>query len=208
MATVEVRFHREGKIRAKAATLAQVDGDLLAKLGVAEPFGRFAAILPGCVPPRAIRVIARGANGEFLGAQRGESFLPHFCHLPPPPEAERHLSPRRAMVRRGHGRQLARWKRCVRPIGSERRLLTARSLDGPHATTYPYQCRILVSVTENHRPKFWALQMLFALILMAMGILSLAGVIAVPVPFFLASFLLLYVIDNRDRISAKLHRLR
>lgn len=90
VANVEVRFHREGKIWAKAATVAQVDGGLLAKLGVAEPFGRFAALLPGCVPPRAIRVVARGASGEFLGAERGRSLLPHFCHLPPPPGPKEH----------------------------------------------------------------------------------------------------------------------
>jgi hypothetical protein len=87
---VEVRFHRSGKVQAKTATVAQIDGDLLAKLGVTEPFGRFAAILPGCIPPRAIRVVARGASGEFLGAQRGNSLLPHFCHLPPPPRSREH----------------------------------------------------------------------------------------------------------------------
>lgn len=67
---------------------------------------------------------------------------------------------------------------------------------------------ILVSMTENRRPKFWPLHMAFGLILLTMSILSLAKVIAVPVPVFLGSILLLHVIDNRDRISAKLHRLR
>lgn len=78
---VEVRFQRQGRIWTKAATVAQVEGELLSKLGVSEPFGRFAALLPGCVPPQAINVVARGANGEFLGAQRGGRWQgPDFCN--------------------------------------------------------------------------------------------------------------------------------
>ncbi len=80
VASVEVRFPWGGKIRAKAATVAQVDGELLTDLGVSEPFGRFAALLPGCVPPQAINVVARGENGEFLGAQRGRKIFSDFCH--------------------------------------------------------------------------------------------------------------------------------
>jgi hypothetical protein len=81
VAKVEVRFRRQGRIWTKAATVAQVGGELTSKLGVSEPFGRFAALLPGCVPPPAIRVVARGANGEFLGAQRGPRWEgPDFCN--------------------------------------------------------------------------------------------------------------------------------
>jgi hypothetical protein len=80
VAKVEVRFRRQGGIWTKAATVALVEGELLSKLGVSEPFGRFAALLPGCVPPPAINVVARGANGEFLGAQRGTGWEgPDFC---------------------------------------------------------------------------------------------------------------------------------
>lgn len=60
--------------------VAQVEGELLSKLGVSEPFGRFAALLPGCVPPKEINVVARGANGEFLGSQRGRFEIRDFCH--------------------------------------------------------------------------------------------------------------------------------
>lgn len=80
VAKVEVRFRRQGRIWTKAATVAQVDGGLLSSLGVSEPFGRFGALLPGCVPPQEINVVARGANGEFLGAQRGRFELPDFCN--------------------------------------------------------------------------------------------------------------------------------
>jgi hypothetical protein len=81
VAKVEVRFRRQGRILTRAATVAQVDGGLLSKLGVSEPFGRFAALLPGCVPPPAINVVARGADGEFLGAQRGGRWEgPDFCN--------------------------------------------------------------------------------------------------------------------------------
>jgi len=81
VASVEVRFRRDGKIWTKAATVAQVDGELLAKLHQTEPFGRFAALLPGCVPPQEINVVARGASGVILGSQRGEkSLVPDFCH--------------------------------------------------------------------------------------------------------------------------------
>lgn len=81
VAKVEVRFRRQGRIWTKAATVAQVDGELLSKLGVSESFGRFAALLPGCVPPPAINVVARGADGEFLGAQRGGRWEgPDFCN--------------------------------------------------------------------------------------------------------------------------------
>ena len=77
---VEVRFQRQGKIWTKAATVAQVEGELLSKLGVSEPFGRFAALLPGCVPPQEINVIARGASGEILGSQRGRFEIRDFCN--------------------------------------------------------------------------------------------------------------------------------
>lgn len=81
VAKVEVRFRRQGRIWTKAATVAQVDGGLLAKLGVSEAFGRFAALLPGCVPPPAINVVARGPNDEFLGSQRGGRWEgPDFCN--------------------------------------------------------------------------------------------------------------------------------
>lgn len=80
VAKVEVRFRRQGRIWTKAATVAQVEGGLLAKLGVSEPFGRFAALLPGCVPPKEINVVARGANGEFLGSQRGHFEIRDFCN--------------------------------------------------------------------------------------------------------------------------------
>lgn len=77
---VEVRFPRQGRIWTKAATVAQVEGELLSKLGVSEPFGRFAALLPGCVPPKEINVVARGADGEFLGSQRGRFETRDFCN--------------------------------------------------------------------------------------------------------------------------------
>lgn len=80
VAKVEVRFPRQGRIWTKAATVAQVDGALLSKLGISEPFGRFAALLPGCVPPKAINVVARGADGEFLGSQRGRFEIRDFCN--------------------------------------------------------------------------------------------------------------------------------
>jgi hypothetical protein len=80
VAKVEVRFPRQGRIWTKAATVAQVDGGLLSKLGVSEPFGRFAALLPGCVPPKEINVVARGAGGEFLGSQRGRFETRDFCN--------------------------------------------------------------------------------------------------------------------------------
>jgi hypothetical protein len=81
VAHVEVRFRRQGKVWTKAATVARVDGELLKKLRQTEPFGRFAALLPGCVPPQEINVVARGPKGEFIGSQRGrKSLLPDFCH--------------------------------------------------------------------------------------------------------------------------------
>lgn len=75
VAAIEIRFHREGKIEKKKATVAQVTGDLLAKLGQTQPFGLFAAILPGCVLPRDVRVVARDSAGEFLGASRGKALI-------------------------------------------------------------------------------------------------------------------------------------
>jgi hypothetical protein len=80
VAKVEVRFMRQGKVWTKAATVAQVEGELLSKLGVSAPFGRFAALLPGCVPPRAINVVARGADGEYLGSERGHFEVRDFCN--------------------------------------------------------------------------------------------------------------------------------
>jgi hypothetical protein len=80
VATVEVRFRRQGRIWTKAATVAQVEGEVLAKLSASEPFGLFAALLPGCVPPKEINVIARGANGDILGSQRGRFEVRDFCN--------------------------------------------------------------------------------------------------------------------------------
>jgi hypothetical protein len=79
---VEVRFNREEKIFTKRATVAHVDGEVLSNLHQSEPFARFAAVLPGCVPPRAVRVIARNSEGEVLGSDRGwpQLGIAHFCH--------------------------------------------------------------------------------------------------------------------------------
>jgi hypothetical protein len=78
VADVEVRFHRDGQIDVIRAAVAQVSGELLAKLNQTDPFGLFAAVLPGCVPPHSVRAVARNGGGEFLGAQWGRSF-PRFC---------------------------------------------------------------------------------------------------------------------------------
>jgi hypothetical protein len=79
--SVEIRFRRDGKLTTKAATLAHIEGELMTKLKASEPLGVFAALLPGCVPPGAINVVARGPHGELLGSQRGKNAISHFCHF-------------------------------------------------------------------------------------------------------------------------------
>ncbi len=68
---VEVRYRRAHKVLTIHATVAHVDGEVLTILHQLQPFARFATVLSGCIPPRAIRVIARNDRGEVLGSDRG-----------------------------------------------------------------------------------------------------------------------------------------
>jgi hypothetical protein len=80
VAEAEVRIHRrDGQIYVKRATMAEVSGELLAKLNQTEPFGLFATVFAGCVPPHGINVVARNAAGELLASQRAAKSPLHFC---------------------------------------------------------------------------------------------------------------------------------
>jgi hypothetical protein len=70
---VEVRYHRPGQksVSEVNATVGQVDGELLRTLDQTEPFGRFAVVLPGCVPPQGLRVLAFDAEGRLVGSEPG-----------------------------------------------------------------------------------------------------------------------------------------
>lgn len=73
VARVEVRYHRrnEKPISQVNATIAQVNGELLASLDQTVPFGRFAVVLPGCSVPQGMRVLAFDSEGQMIGSERG-----------------------------------------------------------------------------------------------------------------------------------------
>jgi hypothetical protein len=73
VARVEVRYHRRnGKPLARVdATTAQVNGELLGALDQTAPFGRFAVVLPGCIVPQDLRVLAFDSEGRMIGSIQG-----------------------------------------------------------------------------------------------------------------------------------------
>ena len=84
---VQIRVRRKGHLRVTSAAVGQVSGELLASLGQTEPFGVYGAVLPGCIEPRRVRVVALDAEGRIVGARRGRYAIKHFCRssisLPP-----------------------------------------------------------------------------------------------------------------------------
>lgn len=82
VARVEVVFHHKGRRRrlVREPTMAHVSGELLSVLRQTDPFGAYAITLPGCVPPKGIRVFAFDAQGRRIGTARPPSFLPHPCN--------------------------------------------------------------------------------------------------------------------------------
>ncbi|HEY0392637.1 MAG TPA: hypothetical protein VGC63_13100 [Solirubrobacterales bacterium] len=82
VASVEVIFHHRGEHRrvSRTPTTAYVTGAILAELHQTEPFGAYAMTLPGCVPPKGIRVVAFDAQGRRVGTARGLHLLPYPCN--------------------------------------------------------------------------------------------------------------------------------
>jgi hypothetical protein len=71
---VQFSYCHEGRRKEIRATLARVEGDLLAKLRVKKPFGYFVVILPGRVPQKSVFASAYGEDGRFLGRAIGADF--------------------------------------------------------------------------------------------------------------------------------------
>ncbi len=71
---IEIRYHRYKKkpISRVSATVGQVKGVLLTSLHQTVPFGRFAAVLPGCAVPQGMRLVAFDSDGAVIGSQRGQ----------------------------------------------------------------------------------------------------------------------------------------
>lgn len=69
VARVEVIFYHRGQRRRLIRTpvTAHVTGALLSELHQTEPFGAYAITLPGCVPPKGLRVVAFDASGGEIG---------------------------------------------------------------------------------------------------------------------------------------------
>jgi hypothetical protein len=86
VARVEVRYHRKhGKASAQVdATIGQVEGELLGKLDQTAPFGRFAVVLPECVVPQDLRILAFDSEGRMIGSEHGQKS--HFGGSPCRPE--------------------------------------------------------------------------------------------------------------------------
>lgn len=82
VARVELIFHHRGSHRrlVRKPTMAQVDGELLTVLHQTEPFGAYGITLPGCVPPKGVRVVAFDSQGHRVGTARPFNYLAHPCN--------------------------------------------------------------------------------------------------------------------------------
>lgn len=82
VARVEVIFHHRGQHQrvVRTPTTALVSGELLSELHQTEPFGAYALTIPGCVPPKGVRVVAFDAQGQRVGSARASSFIAHPCN--------------------------------------------------------------------------------------------------------------------------------
>jgi hypothetical protein len=82
VAGVKVIFHHRGQRRrvVRTPTTALVSGELLAELHQTEPFGAYALTIPGCAPPKGIRVVAFDAEGRQVASGRPLSLMPHPCN--------------------------------------------------------------------------------------------------------------------------------
>jgi hypothetical protein len=82
VARVEVIFHHKGQHKrvVRTPTTALVTGELLAELHQTEPFGAYAMTVPGCLPPKGIRVVAFDTQGRQVGSARGRAFFAHPCN--------------------------------------------------------------------------------------------------------------------------------
>jgi hypothetical protein len=70
VASVVIRFWREGERERARATVAQVSGELLDAVHEDEPFGVFESLVRGCIKAKHFRAIALDALGEVLGRSR------------------------------------------------------------------------------------------------------------------------------------------
>jgi hypothetical protein len=68
----EVRVLVRGKPLKEGVAVAQVKGETLKLIDAEEPFGFFVAFIPGCVPPREVRVEFLDEAGARIGNARAE----------------------------------------------------------------------------------------------------------------------------------------
>jgi hypothetical protein len=82
VARVEVFFHHRSEHRRliRTPTMVNVTGEILNELHQTEPFGAYAMTLPGCVPPKGIRVVAFNAQDHRIGTAKGLHLIPHPCN--------------------------------------------------------------------------------------------------------------------------------
>lgn len=73
VATVLVRYRRNGERKQARAAVAQVDGELLEAVREEEPFGFFEVAVRGCVEAKRFRAIALDGSGERLDLVRSDS---------------------------------------------------------------------------------------------------------------------------------------
>lgn len=64
---VRVRYRVGGDSREADAVVGQISGRLAEELELTEPVGAFAAVLPGCIKAKSIRVLPLGRNDHPLG---------------------------------------------------------------------------------------------------------------------------------------------
>jgi hypothetical protein len=67
--------------RSIGAVVAHMPPQILNRLDQTEPFGLFAIVFPGCIPPTQIHVVAIGRNGKITGRERGRPTFPHPCSV-------------------------------------------------------------------------------------------------------------------------------
>jgi hypothetical protein len=79
VASVVLRFRRDGHHERAQAMVTQVGGHLLAQIKESEPFGFFEATIRGCVPPNRMHVVAYDDTGEVLDREQPRRLAARKC---------------------------------------------------------------------------------------------------------------------------------
>jgi hypothetical protein len=89
---IQIKYSQHKAHRSKSATLGRIDQVIMKRLHIQQPGGVFVAMLPGCVPVKAIRVIAEDKSGKRLPANYISAAFAQDCTAPSGSSGEFHLT--------------------------------------------------------------------------------------------------------------------